>query len=142
MLHLLAYLTRHGTSFLAGGLFIGLVLPPLAALIHPALRVLVFLLTTTSFLSVNWPVLARHARRPALLALVLLWTLVGVPVATALAAKATTIPVITIACGTGSDGNPAAAPLRATMPNTRKTPLPITLNARILRSGSELTMRP
>jgi len=53
----------------------------------------------------------------------------------ALAAKATTIPVITIACGTGSACNPAAAPFRATMPNTRKTPLPIRLNARILRSG-------
>jgi len=62
--------------------------------------------------------------------------------ASALAAKATTMPVITIACGTGSDGNPAAAPLRATMPNTRKTPLPITLNARILRSGSGVAMRP
>ena len=56
-------------------------------------------------------------------------------VALALAAKATTIPVITIACGTGSACNPAAAPFRATMPNTRKTPLPIRLNARILRSG-------
>ena len=49
--------------------------------------------------------------------------------ASALAAKATTMPVITSACGTGSKGKPAAAPLRATMPNTRKTPLPIKLKA-------------
>src|SRR5271165_1179212 len=62
--------------------------------------------------------------------------------ASALAAKATTMPVITIACGTGSKGKPPAAPLRATMPNTRKVPLPIRLKARILRSGCGLTMRP
>ena len=37
------------------------------------------------------------------------------------------MPVITIACGTGSADSPAAAPLRATMPKTRKTPLPIRL---------------
>ncbi|HUH85304.1 MAG TPA: hypothetical protein VLX85_11910 [Stellaceae bacterium] len=92
MLRLLAYLGRHGTSLLAGSLFIGLLLPPLAALLHPALRLFVFLLTTTSFLSIDWPTLARQARRPGLLALVLLWTLIGVPVATALATKALELP--------------------------------------------------
>src|SRR6185437_12440983 len=52
-----------------------------------------------------------------------------------LAAKATTIPVMTIACGIGSKRKPAAAPRRATMPKTRKTPLPMTLKASNLRSG-------
>jgi hypothetical protein len=41
-------------------------------------------------------------------------------IASALAAKATTIPVITIACGTGSAANTAAAPFRAMMPNSKK----------------------
>jgi energy-converting hydrogenase Eha subunit H len=63
-------------------------------------------------------------------------------IASALAAKATTMPVITIDCGTGSAGNPAPAPLRAMMPNSKKTPLPIRLKARILRSGWGLVMRP
>src|ERR1700733_8500271 len=62
--------------------------------------------------------------------------------ASALAANATTMPVITIACGTGSACNPTAAPFRATMPNTRKTPLPIRLNARIFRKGWGLATRP
>ena len=45
------------------------------------------------------------------------------------------MPVITSACGTGSAAKPAAAPLRATMPNSRKTPLPSRLKPRSLRSG-------
>jgi BASS family bile acid:Na+ symporter len=92
MLRPLAYLGRHGTFFLAGGLFIGLLLPPLAALLHPALRLFVFLLMVTTFLSVDWSELARHARRPGLLALVLAWCLVGVPVVTALAARLFALP--------------------------------------------------
>ena len=55
--------------------------------------------------------------------------------ASAVAEKATTIPVMTSACGTGSPPKPAAAPLRATTPNSRNTPLPSRLKARILRSG-------
>ena len=62
--------------------------------------------------------------------------------ASALAAKATTIPVMTMACGTGSKRRPAAAPRRATMPKTRKTPLPIRLNASNLRRGCGWRMRP
>jgi len=62
--------------------------------------------------------------------------------ASAVAEKATTIPVMTSACGTGSPPMPSAAPRRATTPKSRKTPLPIRLNARILRSGCGLTIRP
>ena len=60
----------------------------------------------------------------------------------AVAAKATTTPVMTSACGTGSPPNPAAAPLRATTPNTKKTPVPRRLKATILRSGWGCTIRP
>ena len=63
-------------------------------------------------------------------------------IARAVAAKATTRPVITSACGTGSLFNPAPAPRRAMTPNSRKTPLPSRLNAKILRSGRGSTIRP
>jgi bile acid:Na+ symporter, BASS family len=92
ILRLLALLGRHGTWFLAIGLFIGLVLPPLATLVRPALNVLIFLLTAAAFLGIDWPALAAHARRPLLLALVLAWTLVATPVVTALAARALDLP--------------------------------------------------
>jgi BASS family bile acid:Na+ symporter len=92
MVRLLALLGRHGTWFLAVGLFIGLVLPPLATLVRPALNVLIFLLTAAAFLGIDWPALAAHARRPLMLALVLAWTLVAAPVVTALAARALGLP--------------------------------------------------
>jgi bile acid:Na+ symporter, BASS family len=92
MLRILALLGRHGTWFLAGGLFVGLLLPPLAALVRPALGTLIFLLTATSFLSIDWPALAAHARRPALLALALAWSLGGVPLVTALGCRLIHLP--------------------------------------------------
>jgi BASS family bile acid:Na+ symporter len=88
MLRGLALLGRHGTWFLAGGLFIGVLVPPLARLLHPALGVFIFVLTATSLLAIDWPALAAHARRPGLLALVLAWTLLAVPVLVALAVRA------------------------------------------------------
>ncbi|HZB92430.1 MAG TPA: hypothetical protein VE397_13370 [Stellaceae bacterium] len=88
----LALLGRHGTWFLAGGLFIGLLLPPLAALLRPALSPFIFLLTVASFLSIDVGALAVHVRRPALLALVLAWLLLAVPVVTALLCRLVGLP--------------------------------------------------
>ena len=62
--------------------------------------------------------------------------------ARAVAEKATTIPVITSACGTGSPPNPVAAPLRATTPNSTNTPLPTRLKARIFRNGCGFVITP
>jgi predicted Na+-dependent transporter len=87
-----AFLGRHGTWFLAGGLFIGLLMPALAALLRPMLAAFVFLLTTATFLSIDWQELAGHARRPGLLALILAWTLVVSPIITALAARVAGLP--------------------------------------------------
>jgi bile acid:Na+ symporter, BASS family len=87
-----AFLGRHGTWFLAGGLFIGLLVPALAALLRPLVSGLVFLLTAATFLSIDWQELGRHVRRPALLALILAWTLLVSPVVTALAARAVGLP--------------------------------------------------
>jgi bile acid:Na+ symporter, BASS family len=88
-----AFLGRHGTWFLAGGLFIGLFLPPLAALLRPLLSGFIFLLTAATFLSIDWRELARHARRPVLLALILIAILLASPIVTALAVRALELPV-------------------------------------------------
>jgi len=89
MLRALALFGRHGTWFLAVGLFVGLLAPPLASLLRPALGVLIFALTTATFLATDWPALAAHARRPELLLIVLAWTLLAAPVLTALTARVT-----------------------------------------------------
>jgi predicted Na+-dependent transporter len=92
MLRGLALVGRHGTWFLAVGLFIGLLAPPLATLLRPTLAVLIFVLTTATFLGTDWPALAAHARRPGLLLIVLAWTLLAAPVLTALAARLIGLP--------------------------------------------------
>ena len=92
ILTLLARLGRHGTWFLAGGLFIGLLLPPLATWLRPTLPVLIFVLTAATFLSIDWRALRVHARRPVLLALLLAWGLVATPIIVALAARLLGLP--------------------------------------------------
>ena len=92
ILSVLARLGRHGTWFLAGGLFIGLLLPPLAALLRPALPALIFVLTATTFLSIDGAALAVHARRPGLLAAQLAWGLTATPIIIALAAAFLGLP--------------------------------------------------
>ena len=93
MLRGLAFLGRHGTWFLAGGLFIGLLVPPLARLFGPALSFFIFVLTTTTFLAIDWAALGAHARRPVLLAALLAWSLVAVPVVTALVLRLLPLPL-------------------------------------------------
>jgi BASS family bile acid:Na+ symporter len=92
MLTLLARLGRHGTWFLAGGLFIGLLVPPLATLLRPTLPALIFVLTAATFLSIDWTALVVHARRPGLLVLLLAWGLVATPIIVALVARLLGLP--------------------------------------------------
>src|SRR5258708_34357176 len=51
-----------------------------------------FRLPTDTFLSIDWQELARHARRPGLLALILAWTLLVSRVIAALAARVAGLP--------------------------------------------------
>jgi bile acid:Na+ symporter, BASS family len=92
ILRSLTFLGRHGTRFLAVGIFLGLIFPSLAALLRPALAALIFLLTAATFLSVDWEALAAHARRPALLALILGTQLLLCPVIVAQLVEVARLP--------------------------------------------------
>lgn len=92
LLRWLAFMGRHGAAILAGGLFIGLVLPPLAALLRPLLTGLIFVLTAATLLGIEWRALRGHLRHPGRIALVLGWTLVAVPVLVDLAGRLGGLP--------------------------------------------------
>ena len=83
---------------------------------------------TVSALSVSDPVSSKSRSKSA--------------TASAVPAAATTIPVMTSACGTGSPLNAVPAPLRATTPKNRKTPLLRRLKARIFRKRLRIHNHP
>jgi predicted Na+-dependent transporter len=76
----LAFFDRHGTRLLASGLFIGLVLQPVAHAIWPLLPALVFLLTAATMLRIDWPQVIAHARQPLRIGFFVIWALGVSPV--------------------------------------------------------------
>jgi len=76
----LAFFDRRGTALLASGLFIGLLLQPVAHAIWPLLPTLVFLLTAATMLRIEWPQVIAHARHPLRIGLLVLWALVVSPI--------------------------------------------------------------
>ena len=72
-----SFLVRHARLLLAVSLFIGIALPPLAALLRPVLAGSVAALLFLAMLRVGWRGLIEHVRRPAVVALGLLWLLAG-----------------------------------------------------------------
>ncbi len=76
----LAFFDRRGTTLLASGLFIGLLLQPVAHAIWPLLPTLVFLLTAATMLRIEWPQVIAHARHPLRIGLLVLWALVVSPI--------------------------------------------------------------
>jgi BASS family bile acid:Na+ symporter len=92
MIRALAFCGRHGTALLAGGFFIGIVIPPLAALLRPLLGASVFLLTAATMLAVDWRALGAHLVRPWRVALIVGWTMLGAPALTALALQLVPLP--------------------------------------------------
>jgi BASS family bile acid:Na+ symporter len=76
----LAFFGRHAPALLAAGIFIGLVLPGLAAMLRPLLAPLVFCLAAATMIRIEWPQVAAHVRQPGRIALVLAWGLVISPV--------------------------------------------------------------
>ena len=88
----LAFFDRHGTRLLASGLFIGLILQPVAHAIWPLLPVLVFLLTAATMLRIEWPQVIAHARHPLRIGLLVLWALVISPVLIAAIVRILSVP--------------------------------------------------
>jgi predicted Na+-dependent transporter len=79
----LAFLGRHAAFFMAGGLFVGLALPGLAAWLRPLLPYFVFLLAAATMIRIDGPEIIAHVGRPGRLALILAWGLVLSPIVTA-----------------------------------------------------------
>jgi len=79
MNRILEFLARHAMTAMASGVFIGLLVPPLAALLNPLLAPAVWLLLVISLLRVDAADSLAHARRPLRLAALLIWSLVVTP---------------------------------------------------------------
>jgi len=79
----LAFLGRHAAGFMAGGIFLGLVLPGLAAWLRPLLPALVFVLAAATMIRIDWPKILAHIGRPGRLALIVAWGLIVSPIVTA-----------------------------------------------------------
>lgn len=54
----LAFLNRHARPILAGGIFAGLALPDLAALLRPLVEAAVVASLSLSLLRIDWPMVA------------------------------------------------------------------------------------
>ena len=88
----LDYLGRHATLFLAGGVLLGLAVPPLAALARPLLIPGLLIPLVIALLRLDWNALAAYARRPGLVALISAGLLVGSPALMWLALKVFSLP--------------------------------------------------
>jgi BASS family bile acid:Na+ symporter len=77
---LLRLLGTYGTWVLAAGVFLGLAVPPLAALLRPLLVPAVVLLLAAALLRMDWTAVMAYGRRPGLAALAAAWLLVVCPV--------------------------------------------------------------
>ena len=75
----LSLIGRHGTLLAAASIFIGLALPQLAALLKPALGVVIVGMLTLAFLRVDPVALRRYFTRPRLIAASVLWLMLIAP---------------------------------------------------------------
>ena len=75
----LAWLGRQGTRALAAMIFLGIALPPLGALLKPFVAEAVFALLVLAFLLVEPQALRAHVRRPWLVLVVTIWTMLALP---------------------------------------------------------------
>lgn len=79
MSRLLAFLGGHATWVLFVGVFLGLVLPSLAAEARPLLAPAVAVLLTATLVRIDWQVMLGYLRRPWLAAVITAWLLLGAP---------------------------------------------------------------
>ena len=85
LIPVLQALTRHAAIVLAFGIFAGLVLPDLAALLRPLLPPSVAGLLFLALLRIDWDELARHLSRPLVAGVLCAWFLLAVPALVAVA---------------------------------------------------------
>jgi BASS family bile acid:Na+ symporter len=88
----LAFLGRHGTRAVAVSIFLGLAVPPLAALFRPLVSAAIFLLLLLAFLRVDARELRAHFAEPGLVLLATAWIMLAVPAALGLAFLSVGLP--------------------------------------------------
>ena len=79
----LHWLGSHGTRIVAGSIFVGLVLPDLAALARPVFPIAVFFMLTIAMIRVDLPAARTYVARPALLIAAMIWMTIATPLALA-----------------------------------------------------------
>jgi BASS family bile acid:Na+ symporter len=84
----LAFLGRHATGFMAGGVLLGLAVPPLAALAKPLLVPTLLIPLSLALVRIDWSAMAAWRHRPSVLALLIAWLLGASPVLVWLATQA------------------------------------------------------
>ena len=77
----LAWLGRQGTRAITALVFIGIVAPPIGALLKPFVTAAIFLLLTIAFMRLDASALRGYVRRPALVLAATGWTMLVVPIA-------------------------------------------------------------
>ena len=81
----LAWLGRQGTRAVAASIFIGIAVPPLAAVLKPVFPYALFVLLCLAFLRVDPVEVRAHFSRPALIAAAAAWMMLATPLLIALA---------------------------------------------------------
>jgi BASS family bile acid:Na+ symporter len=76
----LAFLGRHATGFMAGGVLLGLAVPPLAALAQPLLVPTLLIPLSLALVRLDWGAIAAWRHRPAVVLLLVAWLLGASPV--------------------------------------------------------------
>ena len=75
----LSWLGRQGTRAVAASIFIGIMVPPLAALLKPIFAYALFVLLCLAFLRVDPAEVRKHFSRPAIVAAAAAWMMLGTP---------------------------------------------------------------
>lgn len=150
---LFAWLGRRATLLLFAGVFVGLALPGLAALLRPLLPAAVVVLLSATLLRLDWTLIGVELRRPGLQALLLGWHQLAVPLlvwavvgllplppalATALVLMAAAPPIMAAAALAALLGLEGALALVAALAATLALPLllpPLTLELLGLEIG-------
>ena len=76
---LLGLLGRYATQAMAGGVFVGLLLPDLAGTLRPGLTLAVWGLLYLAMIRIEWGALVERIRKPALILALMTWMMIVAP---------------------------------------------------------------